>query len=244
MVSGEIGSGHVKIGLVTNKHVIAGAERISVILTLDEDGKPAYGKQLRVDISGPEAWAAHPTEQVDLACLNFSSVIETLIDRGTPPFYRCIYHDVVIGKEEAEWITTSESIAVVGYPNGIWDHANNLPIVRRGHTATRYTRDFQSRSDFLIDCAIFPGSSGSPVFLFHDGVVIDRQNNMAEFGRKFRLIGVVWGTMIHAAEGEIIAKPAPTDLSTITAIPNLLGIAVRASELERFKELPTLAAPV
>jgi len=58
---------------------------------------------------------------------------------------------------------------MVGYPVGIWDSANNMPVIRRGITATHPGKDYEGKSEFMIDAACFPGSSGSPVFLFNLG---------------------------------------------------------------------------
>lgn len=58
---------------------------------------------------------------------------------------------------------------MIGYPNGLWDSQNNLPIIRRGITATSVKKDYNGKKEFLIDAAVFPGSSGSPVFIFNEG---------------------------------------------------------------------------
>ena len=62
-----------------------------------------------------------------------------------------------------------EDVLFVGYPNGMFDKANNLPVARRGITATPATVDYGGRPVFLIDASVFPGSSGSPVFLYNVG---------------------------------------------------------------------------
>lgn len=50
-----------------------------------------------------------------------------------------------------------------------WDAYNNMPITRRGITATPLHVDFENAPRFLIDAAIYGGSSGTPVFVFNQG---------------------------------------------------------------------------
>lgn len=64
-----------------------------------------------------------------------------------------------------------EKIVMVGYPNGIWDQRYNFPVFRSGVAATHYRYDWNGRPEFLIDCACFPGSSGSPVLICDVGQV-------------------------------------------------------------------------
>ena len=63
--------------------------------------------------------------------------------------------------EEWSTLTALEDVVIVGYPDNIWDSVNNL-----GVTATHPKIDYEGRSEFLI-AAIYPGSSGSPVFLYN-----------------------------------------------------------------------------
>ena len=62
-----------------------------------------------------------------------------------------------------------EEVSMVGYPIGLWDEANNLPILRRGTTATHPAIDFGRLPRGIVDIACFPGSSGSPVMILDEG---------------------------------------------------------------------------
>ncbi len=63
---------------------------------------------------------------------------------------------------------------MVGYPVGLWDSVNNMPILRRGSTATLLDWTYEGRQEFVIDAACFPGSSGSPVFKYTVGDYIQQ----------------------------------------------------------------------
>jgi hypothetical protein len=58
---------------------------------------------------------------------------------------------------------------MIGYPKGFWDRVNNLPVVRKGITATPIYIDYNGKKEFLLDIPIFSGSSGSPIVLFNEG---------------------------------------------------------------------------
>lgn len=67
---------------------------------------------------------------------------------------------------------------MIGYPNGLWDSVNNMPIVRRGTMATNISLNHNDKREFVIDAACFPGSSGSPVVLFNKGGYADKKGNL------------------------------------------------------------------
>jgi hypothetical protein len=126
---------------------------------------------------------------------------------------------------------------MIGYPNGLWDKKNNLPIVRRGITATPPYIDFDGRPDFIIDCACFPGSSGSPVILFNQGGYPAKNGNFV-IGGRVKLLGILWGGPQYLAPGVIRAVPVPTASQpvAISRIPNNLGYCVKAEQLLAFEE--------
>lgn len=55
-----------------------------------------------------------------------------------------------------------------GYPNGLIDYYNNLPILRSGITATQPKLNFNGKEEFLTDIHNFGGSSGSPIFIIRE----------------------------------------------------------------------------
>ena len=54
------------------------------------------------------------------------------------------------------------TVAIIGYPSALSDQAHNLPIFRRGTSASHPAVDFNGRAEVVIDMACFPGSLGSP----------------------------------------------------------------------------------
>ena len=128
---------------------------------------------------------------------------------------------------------------MVGYPNGIWDSKNNKPIFRKGITATDIKYDYNGKKEFVIDAACFPGSSGSPVLIFNQGMYTDKFGNTYAGSGRAKLLGVLYAGPQYVTEGEIKTVVIPTVERSIaiSQIPNNLGYVIKA---ERILELEKL----
>ncbi len=56
-------------------------------------------------------------------------------------------------------------VLVIGYPKGLYDEANNLPLARRGSIASVYRAHFNKRPIFKLDAHLHVQMSGAPVLL-------------------------------------------------------------------------------
>ena len=92
---------------------------------------------------------------------------------------------------------------MIGYPRGIYDEANNLPIVRRGITATSMGRDYNSKPEFMIDMACFPGSSGSPVFMDKTGYVDRKTQGHMIDAHRFYFLAIFYAGPLITNQGAI-----------------------------------------
>jgi hypothetical protein len=158
--------------------------------------------------------------------------------QGKRPFLIMLDQSLVPTDAELADLTPLEDILVVGYPDGIIDRAHNIPVFRRGITATPVYIDFDNTKEFLIDAAIFPGSSGSPVLLYNQGMFANRQGTTV-VGSRIKLLGIVWGVKINPVNGEISIVPAPTQARTIvnSQVPNNLGVCVKTSRVLEFEPI-------
>ena len=102
-------------------------------------------------------------------------------------------------------------IAMIGYPTGLWDEQNNLPLFRMGTTASHPTIDFDGRAEVVIDMACFPGSSGSPV-VFHD---------QQYFASAVRFLGVLYAGPTTTIEGEVVLSKIPTNKTRAESMMHL-----------------------
>ena len=129
-------------------------------------------------------------------------------------------------------------ILMVGYPIGLFDQQNNLPLLRRGITASHPSIDFNGESIGTIDCACFPGSSGSPILLFNDNGYRDKKGTNHIGARRYALLGVLFGGPIFDAEGKISIKEIPTQQNIVTNTPLMINIGyyIKAKEILRLKK--------
>jgi hypothetical protein len=95
----------------------------------------------------------------------------------------------------------------IGYPNALYDKTNFTPIARRGYTATPVALDYCGTPSFLVDASVFPGSSGSPVFIYQEGY---RQGNSYMLGAtRLLFVGVVASVQVQHDVGQIITGSLP-----------------------------------
>lgn len=58
-------------------------------------------------------------------------------------------------------IRASDDILAVGYPKEFYDTYNLFPTIKAGIIASKWKYKYDGKPFFLIDCKLFPGSSGS-----------------------------------------------------------------------------------
>ncbi len=223
--------------VVTNKHVIEGAQRGRFHLNLaDPEGQPLPKQYTSFAFDNFEArWIPHPEDEVDLCVMPIAPLLTQAQQQGQEFFYVSLDKALIPKLEELDDLTAMEEVVMVGYPNGIWDSVNNMPIIRRGITATHPNLDYDGKQDFMIDAACFPGSSGSPVFLFNMGSYAARTGGIV-IGSRLMLLGVLYAGPQHLATGEIQVVDVPTKQRPVafSPIPNNLGVVLKAQRLFDF----------
>lgn len=227
--------------IVTNKHVIEGTERGSFVLTKrNVDGSPIIGSYERIALDNFESlWLKHPDKNLDLAVFPIAPLLRQAETRSISLFTVPLDDPLIPTQETLDSLSGLENITMIGYPNGIWDQKNNMPIARRGITATSPKYDYNGLPIFVIDCACFPGSSGSPVLIFDQGGYMDAKGTLNLGGSRVILLGVLFAGPQHVAEGEIqtIDIPLKQLPISLSKIPNNLGFVVKAQKINDFKEM-------
>ena len=235
--------------IITNKHVVAGASdlnfQIQIIpenAVISEAGTAKDERPFSVHFQNLQSnLVMHPDQKIDLCAIPIGQLLYS-----SPPqipvgfrlknsFVTRAWH---LPKNEAEYLRPIEPILMIGYPNGLWDPLNNRPIFRQGTTASHALLRWIGNREFVIDAACFPGSSGSPVFLFEDGMFRGSADSYTP-GTRIRFLGTLWGGPVVDAKGRLEPRPIPTSVQDIPVISIMmnLGYVVHASALDDIEAL-------
>lgn len=228
----DVDADHCANLLVTNKHVLEGADEVVLQLHVGtgkgEDGPTGEIVSCVVTI-GPEGPLQHPDPNVDLAGLSLGELFEKALVAEKPIFYVSLHKSNQ--PSEAEWdnFDSIEEVIMIGCPNGLFDESNNIPIARRGITATPLGKKYNGENRFLVDMACFPGSSGSPIFLYDKNGYLDRKANTYMIGvQRVFFVGILFAGPTISNAGQIVMARTPRiEVATMMH----LGFAIRSTEL-------------
>jgi len=220
VISHELEGYGRELFLITNKHVIEGGFTAYLYFTQVKDGAPNIGNPFFVRFDMFEwGWHGHPDPSVDISIHPISWVFDMIDTSGVSPFLMDLSTDIIVTPERAEALDAVEEILFIGYPNGLYDRKNYIPITRRGTTATPIWLDYDGFPVFLIDASVFPGSSGSPVFRHIP--TIDGQS-LAHL----QLLGIISSVFFRTESGAIELRPAPTNVTALVETREMIDLGV------------------
>ncbi|WP_138420452.1 S1 family peptidase [Aquibacillus sediminis] len=225
--------------IVTNKHVVENAKKAKVLVNVFETSKtPNFGEvtlqiyqDSKVFRTGQtqtmeipefeEHCIFHPDSEVDLCIYPFAApgnenIVNVALDNDNIPTI-----------EDVGKLNAIEDILMVGYPNGLWDEYNNQPLFRTGSTASHPAYNYNNRNEFVIDCACYPGSSGSPVMLHNFGKE-DREEFYGS-GKKILFLGILYSGPLSVAETNVDKVYSKVMMN--------LGNVIKSSELLAFVDI-------
>ncbi|MCD4705895.1 serine protease [bacterium] len=138
-----------------------------------------------------------------------------------------------------EELSAIEDVIMVGYPNGLWDQKNNLPLFRKGITSSHPAIDFNGKNIGAVDMACFPGSSGSPIFILNENGYSDKKGTMRLGAKRLIFLGILFQGPQFDVRGELIVEDIPTQqkVSSITPMMINLGYYIKAIEILAFKPI-------
>ena len=174
-----------KVLLISNRHVLRDGQGVMTIRLNRKrsGGTPDNGRA--IEFTYPkflEGYYAHPDENIDLACVDVSQFTHS-------DAYIGIIDDKFLAPIDYKKVALGSDLLFVGFPDDRFDIVNNLPLVRKGTLASMPDVDFNGKGELVIDAQVFPGSSGSPVFVAWDGT--------------YRLLGIISETMLRRATNTV-----------------------------------------
>lgn len=202
--------------LVSNKHVLSKLESKTIISfhISETSDVPILGQSLKINLNELKSgYFESESEDVDLAMINISELVD-IAKKHTKKevFYRALEISLFSDYSEDK-LVPNKKITFVGYPNDRYDTKNFLPIMRSGNIASIPKIDYEGKPCVLIDAQVFPGSSGSPVFL--------------EIGGKWKFIGVVFQAMVRNQKVQIVE----TAQQLVTQEMMGIGLIVKSTEV-------------
>ncbi|MFZ6723552.1 S1 family peptidase [Undibacterium sp. Ji49W] len=221
-----------KVSIITNKHVVKDADVVqfvlSTALSIDNlnDANQPEGRAdnlLSVQIQGNIY--PHPDPNIDLCGIDITNQANTVFQSGHKIRGFFIDSTWLPDENDRANLRDIEQVLVIGYPKGLADNYNNMPISRIGSTATHPCAKYQGKSDFLIDVAAFNGSSGSPVFSYETPMFRLTDGSYTP-GTKVNLIGVVWGVIETSTEGRLVPVTIPSSTGHVPLTQTSLNLAL------------------
>ena len=179
--------------LISNNHVIKKTSNriITEFVELTDDGVNIKDRiKIEIDKEYPKFF----NEYLDITAIPIYPIIDQILSSNKKILYCSIDNNLILEKEQAEQLSAIEEITFIGYPNAMYDFQNMLPIVRKGITATPIWNNFDNKEKFLIDAGVYPGSSGSPVFIFNQGSFLDK--DAVVIGNRLIFVGMISESVI------------------------------------------------
>lgn len=203
--------------IITNKHVVN--------YNCDEE------------ITYRTKWIFHSNK--DLCSCYINPLFEEIKRRYNKNVYMVANDEAIIYKtQKLNELSALEELVMVGYPIGLWDEKNNLPIFRKGYTANHPAIDFNEKGIVLIDMSCFPGSSGSSIYILNEGGYKDKNGNTFLGNSRVILLGYLFACPQYKATGELEVENIPTQQKVIANTPIManLGYYAKAYEIMKFKK--------
>ncbi|AVX90129.1 serine protease [Pseudomonas koreensis] len=215
--------------VVTNKHVVLGMREGQFSFLKQKDNLPTLGDGFNLRMGSQDwqnMWYGHPDADIDIAVCPAAPLLDYVKKQhGTDLFIRSVDTSMIPNEAQISELDAIEPVTFIGYPNGIWDSKNLLPVARRGTTASPMEVDFEGTPRFLIDASVFGGSSGSPVFILNQGSYSAKNGGLV-LGSRLHFVGVIAAVYFRTHLNQIIAVPIPTQTQPMAQQQEMIDLGV------------------
>jgi hypothetical protein len=213
--------------IVTNKHVIEGCTEIKVTCHLTKSSTPTEPSGEFIDLLLKTGSAfLHPDSEVDLCAIPVGPLChQAEVEIGRKIFRATFTREQIPDATTWAGLAAIEEVTMVGCPSGIFDEVNNLPIFRRGITASAPSKLYNGKAEFMVDMACYPGSSGSPVVILNQGTYFAKGG--INVGSRFHFLGVLYAGPVVTNQGIVLGT---TPKVAVQAMMHL-GQVIRSTEL-------------
>lgn len=225
--------------VVTAKHVIE-KSNFGVLRFNSSSTKNTaqYGDVQQIQLTRfNDLWIHHPTEDLSILILYPLKYKILSINKKIP--FTALFDERIIPtkNEKNSEIDAIEEVLMIGYPKGFSDTINNIPIIRKGITATPYFLNYLNKERFLLDIPIYQGSSGSPIIIYQKSGYTTKSGSFNVGENRLLFLGIAVESQNYKAMGEIISNNPSLRKKTITNLPFEIAIAIKSSVLYDFKPI-------
>ena len=206
----------------------------------DPDGRCRFGDTVKVKFESKD-WIHHPDRNIDLSVLPLLPRFGDLnIDMQKEMFLK-FFNRSIPDQDTWEMFSPMEDIVMIDFPNGFYDERNNAPVVRKGVTATHPKLNYKDNEAFWIDVTIYPGMSGSPVFVAVYGLKFYKTGGQSH-GAKTYFLGVLSAMARYSKykpgiEVGFIPSSEDSPGRDILIVISSLGYVIKATRLKDFDRL-------
>ena len=225
--------------LITNKHIVEGATELHLRLhagVKGTDGTVTVAQDsFDLVVRNPSAISTHhPSE--DLCALSGGELEKGAASVQQVLAAEALREDMIRPQAELEAFGTCENVLMIGYPAGLKDDSNNLPILRRGATGSHPGMRFNNECRGLVDIASYGGSSGSPILIWNDEPSMAHELPIE--ARRRILLGIAVDAQYIDQDATCMINNAPTNPMVVAKvkIPLHMGKYIRAEALQILKD--------
>lgn len=179
--------------LITNYHVLENSIAGFVEFHIGKNGMPT-DRSIRIQFD-KSIISGNRLDDLDLIAIPLAVTFNELQSKDIEIFFRSVDQNMIPTIDQVNEFAAVEHITFIGYPSGLYDDKNKISIIRQGITATPIWNNFKGKRTFLIDAGVFPGSSGSPVFIYNQGTYPTKDG--IAVGNRLFFVGVISQTMIR-----------------------------------------------
>jgi len=238
-----IDAGRIAPFLITNKHLVEDevhGEGINGKITVHL-GEMKGDKLVPSDINQRinfnnfrSQWHFHPNNNIDLCAMPIAEVLEAFKKEGKTLFYKSFHKEDLPSISDLENLDAVEEVLMIGYPKGLYDSKNNLPLIRKGITACHPAVDFNGEKRGVVDIACFAGSSGSPIVVYSSSLRTSKDGVAKIVRPRSFYLGVLYGGPFHQADGSIEIRQVPTVSVPVSVTPQMihLGYYIKSSVVD------------
>ena len=237
-----------KVLVITNKHVVRDCNFVQFVLSsassisdLNTEHQPVGRMDSAILWPLAGNLLLHPDHEIDLCAIDVTIPYGQPLQAGRQMRSMCVNSTWLPTSSDDRSLRDIEQVLVIGYPIGLWDAHNNMPIARRGTTATHPRARYEGKRNFLIDVAAFPGSSGSPVFTYESPMFRQPDGSLSP-GAKVSFVGVVWGVIERAVTGELRAVEIPSAVTQVPVLQSPLNLAI-ALHADAIRDIDEMVFP-